>query len=215
MASVNPQSLQIFSCHTRKLYCRLVLNSHHLHMRGMQMIFFLIIDADHIRLPLEELNNRYSQNIHLTCGREVNSCIQFLDVMVTKEPDSAISTAWYQKDIASGRHMLDITSVTLREKKVGRRNWYHSLGSLVSWNIWVFLEEFFRNVYVWVPVCMNAGANALGRLNLSYLRHIHGLHGNPDGPGCRYKNPSMALLKSWTSLRFSESKQYWGKARFR
>lgn len=57
------------------------------------MIFFLIIDADHIHLPLEELNNRYSQNIHLTYEREVNSCIQFLDVMVTKEPDSAISTA--------------------------------------------------------------------------------------------------------------------------
>lgn len=57
------------------------------------MIFFLIIDADHIHLPLEELNNRYFQNIHLTCEREVKSCIQFLDVMVTKEPDSAISTA--------------------------------------------------------------------------------------------------------------------------
>lgn len=57
------------------------------------MLFFLIIDADHIHLPLEEPNNRYSQNIHLTYEREVNSCIQFLDVMVTKEPDSAISTA--------------------------------------------------------------------------------------------------------------------------
>lgn len=81
------------------------------------MIFFLIIDADHIRLPLEELSDRYSQNIHLTCEREVKSCIQFLDVMVTKEPDSAISTAWYQKDIASGRHMLNITSVTMERKQ--------------------------------------------------------------------------------------------------
>lgn len=57
------------------------------------IFFFLIIDADHIHLPLEELNNRYSQNIHLTRETKVNSCIQFLDVMVTKEPDSAISTA--------------------------------------------------------------------------------------------------------------------------
>lgn len=57
------------------------------------MIFFLIINADHIHPTREELKNQYPQNIHLTCETEVNSCIQFLDVMVTKKPDSAISTA--------------------------------------------------------------------------------------------------------------------------
>ena len=82
MAPVNPQLPQIFSCHTGKLY-----------ERYGDDFFFIIIHADHIHLSLEELNNQYSQNIHLTYETEVNSCIQLLDVMITKEPDSAVSTA--------------------------------------------------------------------------------------------------------------------------
>lgn len=88
------------------------------------MIFFLIIHADHIHLSLEELNNQYSQNIHLTCETEVNSCIQLLDVMITKEPDSAVSTA---KDSASDRHILGNTMH--RRKQVGTRSQCHSLES--------------------------------------------------------------------------------------
>lgn len=135
------------------------------------MVSFLIIDADHIRLPLEELDNQYSQNIHLTCERGVNSCIQFWDIMVTKEPDSDISTAWYQKDTASGRHMLDVTSVACHEKKTGGRHWNGSLGSLLLQKIWFFLEEFSQNFYVCTCVHEYGGQfnNAIGGLNLGYL----------------------------------------------
>lgn len=53
--------------------------------------------------------------------------------------------------------------------------------------------------------------NALDRLNLGYLCHIPGLHGNPDGPGYMYKNPTTALQKSWTALDFQSPRNTEGK----